>query len=67
VQPEMIQFFEQNLKAYPGSSSVRFNLVEPRESIKACLFSNGHGFEMNHEMIEFLEQTPEIDVQVVTA
>ena len=67
VQQEMIQFFEKNLQTYPGNASVRFNVVEPKEAIKASLFSNGHGFEMNYEMIDYLEKTPEIEVQVVTA
>jgi DNA polymerase-3 subunit alpha len=66
VQKEMIEFFEKNLKTFPGNSSVRFQIVEPKNSLKACLQTNGHGFEMNHEMIEFLEKTPEIEVQVVT-
>ena len=66
LQREMIDFFEKNLRSYPGTSSVRFNVVEPKDSLKASLQSNGHGFEMNHEMVEFLEQTPEIEVKVVT-
>ncbi|HEU4902440.1 MAG TPA: OB-fold nucleic acid binding domain-containing protein, partial [Flavisolibacter sp.] len=66
LQRDMIDFFEMNLKAYPGNSSVRFNIVEPKESLKASLQSNGHGFELNHEMVEFLEQKPEIEVKVVT-
>ena len=66
VQLDMINFFEKNLKSYPGSTSIRLVVVEPKDALKASLLSNGHGFEMNNEMIEFLEKTPEIDVQVVT-
>jgi DNA polymerase-3 subunit alpha len=66
LERDMIDFFEKNLKAYPGNSSVRFNIIEPKESLKASLQSNGHGFELNHEMVEFLEQKPEIEVKVVT-
>ncbi|HET7898613.1 MAG TPA: OB-fold nucleic acid binding domain-containing protein, partial [Flavisolibacter sp.] len=66
LQDGLIDFFEKNLRANPGSSSVRFTIVEPKNDWKASLQTNGHGFEMNHEMIEFLEQTPEIDIKVVT-
>ncbi len=66
VQTEMIDFFEKNIKSHPGSSSVRFNIVEPKHALKASLQTNGHGFEMNHEMVDFLEHTPEIEVQVLT-
>ncbi|HEV7334287.1 MAG TPA: DNA polymerase III subunit alpha [Flavisolibacter sp.] len=66
VEKEMIDFFEKNLRSFPGNSSVRFTVLEPKNNWKAALQTNGHGFEMNHEMIEFLERTPEIDVRVTT-
>lgn len=67
LQDKVIRFFEQNLQANPGSSSVRFTVVEPKNEWKACLQTNGHGFEMNYEMVSFLEQSPEIEVKVLTA
>ncbi|HVF80928.1 MAG TPA: OB-fold nucleic acid binding domain-containing protein, partial [Flavisolibacter sp.] len=66
VEPDWILFFENNLKANPGNAAVRFTVVEPKTAIKAALLSNGHGFELNNEMIHFLENKPEIEVQVVT-
>ena len=66
MERKMIDFFEANLRSFPGNSSVRFNLVEPKNNWKATLQTNGHGFEMNHEMVAFLENTPEIDVRVTT-
>jgi DNA polymerase-3 subunit alpha len=67
VEKDMIEFFETNLRSFPGNSSVRITVVEPKNNWKAALQTNGHGFEMNHEMITFLEQKPEIDVRVTTA
>jgi len=67
VQQEIISFFENNLRTYPGNSSVKITVVEPKADLKANLQTNGHGFELNHEMIAFLEQKPEIDVKVLTA
>jgi hypothetical protein len=31
------------------------------------LVTSGKGFEMNEEMIQFLEEKPELEVQVVTS
>ena len=66
IQPDWIEFFENNMKANPGNAAVRFTVIEPKTAMKAALLSNGHGFEVNDEMIDFLERRPEIGVQVVT-
>jgi DNA polymerase-3 subunit alpha len=66
VQPDLIEFLEENLKAYPGPSSVRISITEPKEDLKATLQTNGKGFEMNEAMIRFLEKTPEVEVKVAT-
>jgi DNA polymerase-3 subunit alpha len=65
VEDGIIEFFEKNLRSHPGSSSVRITVVEPKRAWKAALHTNGHGFEMNHEMVNFLENKPEIEVRVV--
>ncbi|MDB5206512.1 MAG: dnaE [Flavisolibacter sp.] len=65
VEAEWIDFFEKNLKANPGNATVRFTVIEPKTALKAALLSNGHGFEVNNEMIHFLDTKPEIEVQVV--
>ena len=59
-------FFEKNIKSNPGRSALRFSLSEPRQNLKICLMSMDSGFEMNEEMIEFLEQHPAMEVQVTT-
>jgi DNA polymerase-3 subunit alpha len=66
VETDWINFFEKNLKANPGNATVRFIIMEPKTSLKASLLSNGQGFEVNNEMIHFLEGKPEIEVQVIT-
>lgn len=67
VRPEWIQFFETNVKGNPGTAAVKFTVTEPKTALKAALLSNGHGFELNNEMISFLSDKPEIAVQVATA
>ncbi len=66
VNEELISFVEKNIKYHPGSTSLKFTLTEPRNNLKTILSSAGRGFEMNEEMIRFLEDKPELEVHVVT-
>jgi DNA polymerase III subunit alpha len=71
VHPEniskgMIDFVENNLKHHPGPAGLRFILSEPRNNMRISLVTSGKGFEMNEEMIHFLEEKPELEVQVLT-
>jgi DNA polymerase-3 subunit alpha len=66
IQPDVVDFLEKNLAANPGPSSVRISVVEPKTDLKAAMQTNGHGFEMNAAMIQFLEKRPEIEVKVST-
>jgi DNA polymerase-3 subunit alpha len=67
VQPDMVDFLEGNIKKYPGKSSLRVVLSEPKENLRVSMFTLDSGVEMNYELIEYLESHPEIEVQVVTA
>jgi DNA polymerase III subunit alpha len=64
VQKEMIDFLEENIKKYPGKSSLRLILSEPKTAMKANLVTLDSGLEMNTDLIDFLQDKPEIDVQV---
>jgi DNA polymerase-3 subunit alpha len=66
VSPAMVDFIEKNLKNNPGKSSLKFTLTEPKNKMKISLVTMNSGFEMNEEMIQFLEKSPELDVQVLT-
>lgn len=65
LEPGMVDFLEDNLKKYPGKSSLRIVVSEPKNNLKAQLITLDGGFEMNNDLIQFLENKPEIDVQVV--
>jgi DNA polymerase-3 subunit alpha len=67
IQPELIQFLEANIKAHPGKSGLRIIVNEPKSALKIALMTLDHGLEMNHEMIKYLEEKPEIEVQVAVA
>ena len=66
VTKEMVQFVETNVKTHPGHASLKFVLVDGKNKMKISLVSMGGGFELNEEMIQFLETRPEMEVQVVT-
>jgi DNA polymerase III subunit alpha len=65
INKEMIGFIEKNLKYNLGSAGLKFILSDPRSNMRVHLMA-GKGFEMNEEMIRYLESKPELDVQVLT-
>ena len=64
IQKETVDFLAENVKKYPGNSSLRVIISEPKNNLKANLVTLDSGFEMNMDLIHFLETKPEIDVQV---
>ena len=66
VNEDIIQFVEKNMRNYPGNASLRIILAEPRNKLKISLVNTNSGFEMNEEMIHFLQEKPELEVQVLT-
>ena len=64
VQKETVDFLAENVRKYPGNSSLRVIISEPKNNLKANLVTLDGGFEMNMDLIHFLEAKPEIDVQV---
>jgi DNA-directed DNA polymerase III (polc) len=67
IDEGMLNFLEKNLKTYPGRSGLKFNIKEPKSQCKITLQTIETGFEMNDEMAAFLQERPEMDVQVVTS
>ncbi len=65
VTMEIVDFLDENIKTHPGSSILKIAVVEPKNALKAGFKTLGSGFEMNYELIDFLETRPEIEVQVV--
>jgi len=66
IKPEMVRFVEENIKSFPGKSTLKFTLTEPKNKMKISLVTMNHGFEMNEELIQFLEKSPELEIQVLT-
>ena len=59
-----VVLIETNVKKYPGKSSLRFNVLEPKENLLVSLYSFDKGFQMNEEMAGFLLDNPDVEVQV---
>jgi DNA polymerase-3 subunit alpha len=66
IDQETLEFFEQNIKYNKGKTTLKFTLTEPRNKMRISLVTMNGGFEMNEEMIQFLEKKPELEVQVQT-
>jgi DNA polymerase-3 subunit alpha len=66
ISTNLISFFEENVKKFPGRSTLRLNLIESKENLKISLVTMDSGFEMNEEMVDFLESNPELEVQVTS-
>jgi DNA polymerase-3 subunit alpha len=66
INKEMIHFVERNLKNFPGHTTLKFILNEPKKDLKISLVSTDKGLEMNDELIHFFEDKPELEIQVVT-
>jgi DNA polymerase-3 subunit alpha len=64
VETQTINFLEQNMKKNPGKSTLKLVLAEPKNNWVANLKTLEDGFEMNNDLINFLEEKPEIEVQV---
>jgi DNA polymerase-3 subunit alpha len=54
----------RNVQKYPGKSSLRVIVSEPKTNLKANLVTLNTGLEMNTDLIYFLQNKPEIEVQV---
>jgi len=64
ISPSQIEFFQQNMKKHPGRSRLKVILVDQIEKLRVQMKTIEKGFEMNDEMADFLEKSPEIEVQV---
>lgn len=66
IKPEAIAFLEKNVKTFPGRSGLRFNVKDSKTRCRISLYTIETGIEMNDELAAFLQNSPEMDVQVVT-
>lgn len=65
VSEKEIDFFFQNLKVNPGSSSLMFTIHEPQRKLKVPLELKT-GFQMNNDLAQFLSKHPGWNIKVET-
>ena len=66
VNEALVTFVDNNVRTNPGKSSIKFVLYEPKSNYKVSMYTLEKGFEMNDEMTAFLEENPDIEVNVTT-
>jgi len=66
VNEALVTFVDNNVRGNPGKSSIKFVLYEPRSNYKVSMYTLEKGFEMNDEMTAFLEENPDMEVNVTT-
>jgi len=66
INEKMVQFFEKNVKSFPGRSGLKFHITEPKSQLRVSMLTMDSGFEMNDEMAAFLSDNPEFEVHVQT-
>ena len=64
ITASQLEFFTQNMKKYPGKARLKVIFLDQIEKLRVQMKTTEKGFEMNDELTEFLEKTPEIEVQV---
>ncbi len=66
ISEDMIRFVEKNLKEFPGQSALKFIVAEPKNNIRLSLMTGTNSIQMNEELINFLQDKPQLEVQVIT-
>lgn len=64
ITKEWIEFLNENVKAFPGKTLLKFNIVDNDENLKISLYNSEVGILLNDELILFLQNHPEVKVNV---
>ncbi len=64
VTSDFIDFLEKNVRRFPGNATLKFCINDAASRLKFGMYTLENGFEMNDEMAGYLQQKPELEVQV---
>lgn len=64
INENAVDFFRDNMKKNPGSTTLKFKVVDVDEEMMVNLYTLDKGFIMNEELIEYLNKNQNIHVQV---
>lgn len=66
INKEMIEFIDANVKANPGNTTLKFNIIDNRHNYKIGLYSLDKSVTMNDELTFYLNENKDIELSVVT-
>ncbi len=66
INEEMVEFIDANVKANPGKTSIKFNIIDSRNKFKVGMYSLEKSVTMNDDLAFYLNQNKDIEVSVVT-
>ena len=66
INEEMVEFIDANVKANPGKTSIKFNVIDNRHKFKVGMYSLEKSVTMNDDLASYLNENKDIDVSVVT-
>ncbi len=66
VNKEMVDFIDANVKANPGKTSIKFNILDNRNKFKVGMYSLEKSVAMNDDLAFYLNENKDIEVNVVT-
>jgi len=64
VSSDFIHFMENNIQQFPGNSTLKFCINDLTSKLKFGMYTLENGFEMNDEMATYLQERPELEIQV---
>ncbi len=67
VDEGFIDFVEDNVRNYPGKTTLKFQIKDFDDNLKATLYSLEKSFSMNDDMAAYLNNSIDIQVSVLTA
>ena len=67
INEGFVDFIDKNVKAHPGKTSIKFNVIDNRNNYKIGMYTLEKGFTMNDDMAVFLDENQNVEVNVLTA
>ncbi|MFZ1785829.1 MAG: DNA polymerase III subunit alpha [Ferruginibacter sp.] len=67
IDEKMVSFIDENVKANPGKTSLKFNVIDSRHKYKVGMYSLEKSVTMNDDLAFYLNENKNIEVSVVTA
>ncbi|MCB0739711.1 MAG: hypothetical protein KDB92_01355, partial [Chitinophagaceae bacterium] len=64
INNKIVNFLYQNLKSFPGKAKFRIHLMDKTSKLQSLLYTQNKGLELNNDLIDFLEENPELQIQV---